>query len=137
LYIEIWLLEMFSVRLKAIYISDEVTNVTFGTLLHYSLCIFLTVQKPHHVRITDFGLAKLLDSKHSEFKSQGGRVSDLCDIVICLLSDLDLIFERNIIIDECCRCPSSGWPWSVYGTELLHTRVTCGVTVGDIYLLFV
>jgi hypothetical protein len=58
-------------------------------------------------------------------------VSDLCDcdLVICLLSELDLIFEHNIIIDECCRCPSSGWPWSVYGTEHLHTRVTCGAMV--------
>lgn len=33
------------------------------------------VQKPYHVRITDFGLAKLLDTNEREFRSQGGRVS--------------------------------------------------------------
>ena len=32
------------------------------------------VQKPDKVKITDFGLAKLLDANESEYKAQGGKM---------------------------------------------------------------
>lgn len=59
---------------------------------HIDCTVTVVVQKPHHVRITDFGLAKLLDSKHAEFKSQGGRVSDI--------SNNDKLNQRCIVIES-------------------------------------
>ena len=38
--------------------------------------ISVVVQKPNQVKITDFGLAKLLDIGEGEYTSAGGKVSD-------------------------------------------------------------
>lgn len=32
------------------------------------------VQSPHSVKITDFGLTRIIDIGHSEYKAQGGKV---------------------------------------------------------------
>lgn len=39
-------------------------------------CIFILVNNSNHVKITDFGLAKLLDYDKEEIHSEGGKVSD-------------------------------------------------------------
>jgi hypothetical protein len=41
-------------------------------LTHYLFCA--VVQKPNHVRITDFGLARLLEYKQDEYQAQSGKV---------------------------------------------------------------
>ena len=38
--------------------------------------ISVAVQKPNQVKITDFGLAKLLDIGEGEYTSAGGKVCD-------------------------------------------------------------
>ena len=38
--------------------------------------ISVVVQKPNQVKITDFGLAKLLDIGEGEYTSAGGKVCD-------------------------------------------------------------
>ena len=54
--------------------------------------IVLAVQNTNVVKITDFGLAKLLDSKEDVFKAAGGKVSylvlflQIIFIIVCLLT---------------------------------------------------
>jgi len=61
----------------------------------------LAVQNPNVVKITDFGLAKLLDSNEDVFKAAGGKVSRLMHLkcVVCLLCELQSnavsFFGRN------------------------------------------
>lgn len=49
------------------------------------------VKTPHHVKITDFGLAKLLNADEKEYHADGGKVgfrSVLCHIVASTSANL-------------------------------------------------
>lgn len=37
------------------------------------------VKNPNHVKITDFGLARLLDIDETEYHADGGKVRQCCD----------------------------------------------------------
>ena len=50
-----------------------ILNVIFS-LVHKEVYIVVTVQSNHQVRITDFGLAKLLDYEEEAFHGTGGKV---------------------------------------------------------------
>lgn len=43
------------------------------------------VKTPQHVKITDFGLAKLLGAEEKEYHAEGGKVSKVMDVFLLLL----------------------------------------------------
>lgn len=55
-------------------LSPGITCVSLIFILMYPLIL---VQKPNQVKITDFGLAKLLDYGEGEYTSAGGKVSSI------------------------------------------------------------
>lgn len=70
------------------------------------------MQKPNHVRITDFGLARLLNYKQDEYLAQSGKVrilkcscllrlhwyrNDTC-VVICYLTCVVICYLFNIVV---------------------------------------
>jgi len=53
-------------------------KVSFASHLLFVLCCY-TVQSPNQVKITDFGLAKLLDYNEDGYRAAGGKVcADFC-----------------------------------------------------------
>ena len=50
------------------------------------------VQKPDKVKITDFGLAKLLDVNESEYKAQGGKMPIKWLAIECIRKKVIYIF---------------------------------------------
>lgn len=42
------------------------------------------VKSPNHIKITDFGLARLLDADEKEYNADGGKVSVSCGVrLVC------------------------------------------------------
>ncbi|KAL6484315.1 hypothetical protein MHYP_G00063600 [Metynnis hypsauchen] len=39
------------------------------------------VKSPNHIKITDFGLARLLDGDEKEYNADGGKVSDSLSLI--------------------------------------------------------
>lgn len=78
----------------------------------------ILVQNPHHVRITDFGLAKMLDYGEEELKVYEGKVRMSPSLAVQFLK-----------ICKFFRCPSSGWPWNVFSTNDSLTSRMSGHTV--------
>lgn len=66
------------------------------------------VKTPQHVKITDFGLAKLLKADEKEYHADGGKVS--------------WVFFFNLLV-SCCEhcCITAGDPRSLESTRLPHT----------------
>lgn len=83
------------------------------------------VKNPNHVKITDFGLARLLDIDETEYHADGGKVrryptrGRIC-VVDGPLIQLPPAFFRYRL---------NGWPWNRFCTEGSLIRVTCGATV--------
>lgn len=40
------------------------------------------VKSPNHIKITDFGLARLLDADEKEYNADGGKVSASCGVCL-------------------------------------------------------
>ena len=60
----------------------------FMLLLNYILIMLLVVfavQNANVVKITDFGLAKLLDANEDVFQAAGGKVCLLCTAIVIIL----------------------------------------------------
>ncbi len=94
------------------------------------------VKNPNHVKITDFGLARLLDIDETEYHADGGKVCLYVALVELLKVNLKTVsgnplpvFIENMIMCMCYRCQSNGWRLSPYYTGSLHTKVTYGATV--------
>lgn len=53
------------------------------------------VKSPNHIKITDFGLARLLDADEKEYNADGGKVSASCVIArfvgACVVSNLAVL----------------------------------------------
>lgn len=96
------------------------------------------VRNPNHVKITDFGLARLLDIDETEYHADGGKVCVCVVLVIFLFYFIFLLICGNFANRDLmsCRCPSSGWHWSRFFTGSSLTRATCGVTVRIRTLMF-
>jgi len=66
----------------------------FGLNESASVIVLCAVQNANVVKITDFGLAKLLDSNEDVFKAAGGKVS-LCILGIFVTSYLTVPYLRG------------------------------------------
>lgn len=84
------------------------------------------VKSPNHVKITDFGLARLLDIDETEYHADGGKVGrgDIGTVVLPLVTATPWSCSPL-----CPRCPSSGWRWSPSSAGASRTRAMSGVTV--------
>lgn len=51
------------------------------------------VKNPNHVKITDFGLARLLDIDETEYHADGGKVRWRCDCRSCLFFSIFIHFN--------------------------------------------
>lgn len=80
------------------------------------------VKNPNHVKITDFGLARLLDIDETEYHADGGKVSWKGLRWRCA-------FNSNSSFCSSLRCRLNGWPWNQSCTEGSLIRVMCGATV--------
>lgn len=82
------------------------------------------VKSPNHVKITDFGLARLLDIDETEYHADGGKVGGGragvggTGLVSSLWENLEkgqlptaLRRDFSLCIP---RCPSSGWRWNPF-----------------------
>lgn len=86
------------------------------------------VKNPNHVKITDFGLARLLDIDETEYHADGGKVRGpsalMTSVLFRCLSNDTAVFYFHVS-----RCQSNGWPWNQFYTENSLIRVMCGATV--------
>lgn len=94
------------------------------------------VKNPNHVKITDFGLARLLDIDETEYHADGGKVCLYVALVELLKVNLETVsgnplpvFIENMIVYVLNRYQSNGWRLSPYYTGSLLTKVTYGATV--------
>lgn len=87
------------------------------------------VKTPNHVKITDFGLAKLLASDEQEYHADGGKV---CVLLIPLPGRPAGTDRLTGFLLLCvCRFPLSGWHWSQSSSGPTPTRVTSGASVSQ------
>lgn len=87
------------------------------------------VKSPNHVKITDFGLARLLDIDETEYHADGGKVG-LGDLGTTVLPSVTATPRACSPLHlPCPRSPSSGWRWSPSSAGASRTRATSGVTV--------
>lgn len=93
------------------------------------------VKSPNHVKITDFGLARLLDIDETEYHADGGKVGGQRGQSGQGVGAWPLGGVWGVpppswkAAISSLRCPSSGWPWSPSCAGVLPTRVMCGATV--------
>lgn len=97
------------------------------------------VKSPNHVKITDFGLARLLDIDETEYHADGGKVGGRMGGVGWggVVSDHWENFEKGHLpttsIQDFLLCipryPSSGWHWNPFLDGGSPIRVTCGAMV--------
>lgn len=55
------------------------------------------VKSPNHIKITDFGLARLLDADEKEYNADGGKVSASCGV--CLVYWVCVLFLIWLLCD--------------------------------------
>ena len=55
-------------------VADIQVDLCFSLIEFVCCTVLLAVQNPNIVKITDFGLAKLLDADQDVFKAAGGKV---------------------------------------------------------------
>lgn len=84
------------------------------------------VKSPNHVKITDFGLARLLDIDETEYHADGGKVGrgDIGTVVLPSVTATPWSCSPL-----CPRCPSSGWRWSPSSAGASRTRAMSGAMV--------
>lgn len=82
------------------------------------------VKNPNHVKITDFGLARLLDIDETEYHADGGKVRRW---VCWVCSTGCTVCSTNVSVFP--RCRLNGWLWSPFCTGGSLIRVTSGVMV--------
>lgn len=86
------------------------------------------VKSPNHVKITDFGLARLLDIDETEYHADGGKVKwGLGPGSTLKTPQPPTHLVQGLLFPL--RCPSSGWHWSPFSADGSPTRVMCGATV--------
>lgn len=90
------------------------------------------VKSPNHVKITDFGLARLLDIDETEYHADGGKVrgANRNKGEWGLAPGRTQTWLEDFLLCST-RCPSSGWHWSPFSAGGSPTRVTCGAMVCD------
>lgn len=68
------------------------------------------VKNPNHVKITDFGLARLLDIDETEYHADGGKVRDLsgCRVINTDNNKLLSVLVLNVVF-VVFRCRLNGW----------------------------
>lgn len=87
------------------------------------------VKSPNHVKITDFGLARLLDIDETEYHADGGKVG-LGDSGTAVLPSVTATPQSCSPLHlPCPRSPSSGWLWSPSSAGASRTRAMSGVMV--------
>ena len=98
------------------------------------------VKSPNHVKITDFGLARLLDIDETEYHADGGKVRGGSRVKQGGVGSgpwenserpppHHTWLEHFLLCSP--RCPSSGWRWSPFSAGGSPTRVMCGAMVCD------
>lgn len=87
------------------------------------------VKSPNHVKITDFGLARLLDIDETEYHADGGKVG-LGDSGTAMFSLVTATpWSCSPLHFPHPRSPSSGWRWSPSSAGASRTRAMSGVMV--------
>lgn len=92
------------------------------------------VKSPNHVKITDFGLARLLDIDETEYHADGGKVGEGRGGVV---SGCRENFQKGHVhttpIQDFLLCipryPSSGWHWNPFLDGGSPIRAMCGAMV--------
>lgn len=91
------------------------------------------VKSPNHVKITDFGLSKLLTANETAYKADGGKVCPSVRLSVCMplyrVPPTVWLFLTLPLLAAPLRFLSSGWPWSPSCSGPTPTRVTCGAMV--------
>lgn len=96
------------------------------------------VKSPNHVKITDFGLARLLDIDETEYHADGGKVRGRSRVRLggvgaatprrTLRPSISCHIQlENVLCPP--RCPSSGWHWNPFSAGGSPIRVMCGAMV--------
>ena len=87
------------------------------------------------MKITDFGLAKLLAYNEGEYHAAGGKVSNVIHVKFngvkgSLLVLLNLLFlsNKHKVFVGFYRCPLNGLHWNPFSTESSHIKQMCGPT---------
>lgn len=86
------------------------------------------LKNPNHVKIADFGLAKLLAADEKEYQADGGKAS-VEETFVYTQHNPEHTPELTVLDPPLCRFPSSGWLWSPSFGSPSPTRATSGVTV--------
>lgn len=84
------------------------------------------LKNPNHVKIADFGLAKLLTADEKEYHAEGGKVGFIRKHLVLLTWSRAGLDVWTLWL---CRCPSSGWLWSPSFASPSPIRATSGATV--------
>lgn len=95
------------------------------------------VKSPNHVKITDFGLARLLDIDETEYHADGGKVRGGSRMKQggAGAGPSETLEQppphHTWCEDFLCspRCPSSGWHWNPFSADGSPTRVMSGAMV--------
>lgn len=96
-------------------------------LVHRDLAVRnVLVKSPNHVKITDFGLARLLDIDETEYHADGGKVGAAEGCGLHGSQAFGRTWRSQDFLLCIPRCPSSGWHWNLFSDAGSPIRVTCG-----------